>query len=142
MLGIIYTSTMPLTIIRIASGFLMLTLHGWGKFERFSALSQVFPDPLGIGSPASLVLVVFAEVVCATLLVLGIATRLATIPLMITMMVAAFIIHADDPISKIELPIMYLIMYLAVFIGGPGKYALNISFFQRFPVFRWLINGS
>ena len=120
----------------------MLTMHGWPKFQRFSQLVLVFPDPLGIGTPASLVLVVFAELVCSALLVLGIATRLATIPLMITMFVAAFIVHANDPVSKIELPLMYLTIYLALFIGGPGKFAMNISFFQRFPIFRWLINGS
>ena len=39
----------------------MLYAHGWPKLASFSEKSGGFPDPLGIGSPASLTLAVFAD---------------------------------------------------------------------------------
>ena len=82
----------------------MLCFHGIPKLQKFDYLSTVFPDPLGVGAYVSLCLVIFAEVFCSILLITGTTVRLASIPLIITMFVASFIIHANDPVSKIELP--------------------------------------
>ena len=69
----------------------------------FGAKAATFPDPLGVGHRASMRLTVFSEVFCALSLVLGLATRLATIPLLITMGVAAFVINAGAPWDDKEL---------------------------------------
>lgn len=112
-------------ILRLMAGLFMLCFHGIPKVQKFDYLITVFPDPLGIGAYASLCLVIFAEVFCSILLITGTAIRFATIPLIITMFVASFIIHADDPIANIELPLMYLIIYGSLFISGPGKWAFQ-----------------
>lgn len=91
-----------------------------------SGASQ-FGDPLGLGSELSLALTVFAEFVCAILLILGLATRLATIPLIITMVVAGFIVHGNDPFGKKEMALLYLAVYFVLLITGPGKYSLDNS---------------
>jgi len=116
---------MNIFILRLMAGLFMLCFHGYPKLQKFDYLITVFPDPLGVGSTASLCLVIFAEVFCSILLITGTTVRLASIPLMITMFVAAFIIHADDPISNIELPLMYLTIYATLFISGPGKWAFQ-----------------
>ena len=132
---------MSFTILRIMSGVFMLCFHGWPKLMRYADLSQRFSDPLGIGSEMSLILVIFAEVFCSILLITGTAIRFATIPLMITMFVASFIVHADDPIRKIELPLMYLGIYLVLFIGGAGKYALRFRrIASKHPISKWLFD--
>jgi putative oxidoreductase len=107
------------------AGVFMLCFHGYPKIQKFDYLVSVFPDPFGIGSTASLCLVIFAEVFCSVLLITGTVVRLASLPLIITMFVASFIIHAEDPISKIELPLMYLTIYVTLFISGPGKWAFQ-----------------
>jgi len=132
---------MSLFILRLMSGVFMLSFHGWPKVQRFSVMASSFPDPIGVGSYVSLCLVIFSEVICSVLLIFGVATRLASIPLIITMFVAAFIFHADDPISKIELPLMYLGLYISLFIGGGGKYTCPIPFLNKTPLARWLLNG-
>ena len=111
--------------LRVATGLLMLLAHGWPKLVSFGTLSSRFADPLGVGPTASLALAVFAEVFCAALLVVGLATRLAAVPLLITMLVAAFIVHADDPWSRQEFALLYAVPFVALMIGGAGRLSLD-----------------
>lgn len=114
-----------LLILRVGIAFTMVYLHGYSKLTNFSQLSGGFPDPLGIGSFASLALVVFAEFFCSLALALGLFTRLAAIPLVINMSVAFFMIHAADPLNKKELPLLYLLVYLLFLFVGAGRFSLD-----------------
>ena len=112
-------------LLRVTAGLLMMLAHGWGKLSNYSTYLETFGDPLGFGSAVSLTLAVFAEFFCSIAVVFGLLTRLSVIPLMITMMTAAFIVHADDPFGKQEFPILFLLVFLTIFIMGPGKYSLD-----------------
>lgn len=114
-----------LLVLRVLSGGLMLMSHGIGKLLRFSELSASFPDPLHVGSTLSLALVVFAEVVCSTLVMVGLAARLACVPVIITMLVAASVIHAADPWGKKEFAILFMIPFIVIAITGPGRISLD-----------------
>ena len=102
----------------------MLT-HGVPKLQRILEGNMKFGDPLGLGSEVSLVLVVFAEVFCAILIMLGLGTRLAAVPLIITMAVAAFIAHGDDPFNRKELALFYIVVYVVLLVAGSGKFSLD-----------------
>ena len=110
--------------LRLFAGGLMLT-HGWAKLSSFSDLAERFPDPLGVGSTLSLILILCAEVGCSLLLIFGLLTRLAVIPLIFGMLMAFFFIHAADPFAVKELPLMYTGIYLALLWSGGGKYAVD-----------------
>ncbi len=106
----------------------MLT-HGWPKLMRFFSEDSIkFADPIGIGVIPSLLLAVFSEVVCSVFIILGLGTRAASIPLIITMMVAAFIVHADDPFARKEMALLYLLGYIMLLILGSGKYSIDRYF--------------
>ena len=111
---------MGLLIFRIVIGVLMLT-HGWQKLSNFETLSAVFPDPIGWGSSMLLTMIVFAEVVCSILLILGLFTRISTLPLIIGMLVAAFVVHGADPFQVKELAILYMFGYILLAFTGAGK---------------------
>jgi len=115
-----------LLLLRLAFGSMMIYGHGWGKLMRFFADDPIkFSDPIGVGVLPSLVLAVFAEVVCSFLVSIGWLTRWAVIPLAITMFVASFISHGGDPFSRMEKPLMYLVVFIAIFLLGPGKYSVD-----------------
>lgn len=114
-----------LLVLRILAGGMMLFSHGMGKLLNFSRLSATFPDPLHIGSTLSLTLTVFAEVVCAVLIMIGLATRLAAIPLIITMFVAAAVIHAMDPWAKKEFALLFAIPFITLAITGAGRFSVD-----------------
>jgi putative oxidoreductase len=114
-----------LLLLRLASGGFMAYSHGWGKLQQLLSGDMSFADPIGIGETPSFVLAVFAEFVCGILVALGLFTRVALVPLIITMGVAVFIIHAEDPFSKQEFGLLYLVPYLTLFLTGPGKLSLD-----------------
>lgn len=112
-------------LIRLSIAVLMI-IHGLPKLNKLLAGGEIqFPDPLGVGITVSLVLAVFAEVVCSFLIAIGLATRLASIPLIITMCIAVFIVHASDPIDVKELGILYLLFYLLLIVTGSGKFSVD-----------------
>ncbi len=116
---------LALLILRVGSGAMILT-HGYPKLMRLIGDEPIkFLDLLGIGSTASLAMATFAEFFCGILLILGFKTRLATIPLMITMLTAAFVAHAADPFGRKELPLLYFIVFLFILIFGAGKFSLD-----------------
>ncbi len=117
--------SVALLILRVLVGVFMLT-HGLGKLETLFGSEPIqFHDPIGVGATASLALAVFAEVICSILLIIGLATRIAAIPLLITMVVAASVIHINDEFGKQEFALLYAIIYLTIIIIGGGKYALD-----------------
>tara|TARA_R110000850_G_scaffold80862_1_gene173485 strand:- start:24024 stop:24452 length:429 start_codon:yes stop_codon:yes gene_type:complete len=120
-----------LFLLRIGVGGLMLT-HGIPKLMKlFGSDPIAFGDPIGLGAEASLALTVFAEVICSILIIVGLGTRLAAIPLMLTMATAFFIVHAADPFQRKELALFFLIVYLVLFLTGSGKYSLDHYFLKR-----------
>ena len=115
---------LSLLLVRLLAGGMMLT-HGIPKIGRFFGEGPVqFADPFGLGPEISLGLAIFAEVGCAILVMIGFKTRWATIPLMITMLVAAFYAHGSDPFSKKELSLTFFTLFLSI-NSGAGKYSVD-----------------
>ncbi len=114
-----------LAVLRIGFSALLLT-HGIPKFMTLLSGEEIqFPDPLGIGATPTLILAVIGEFLCPILIILGYKTKWATIPPMITMLVAAFVFHAKDSFGDKEFPLLYFIGFLAVFLLGAGKHSLD-----------------
>lgn len=113
-----------LLIVRVVFG-VMLMNHGIDKWANYQELSAVFPDPLGIGSPLSLGLAIFGELACSMAFIIGFLYRLAMIPMIFTMCVAFFIVHVDDPFAVKELAFVYLVVFVLMYIVGPGKFAVD-----------------
>ncbi len=113
-----------LLLLRLVGGGFMLT-HGIPKLMKVISGDFGFADPFGIGPTASLLLVVFAEFFCAIALIIGFRVRLASIPLIITMIVAAFLIHGGDPWGKQEFPLLYTVIYTAILLMGAGRFGID-----------------
>ena len=141
-------SSLGLLILRIGMGGYLAT-HGWGKVQMvMNDQAAMFGDPIGIGPALSLYLVAFAEFVCAILVILGLGTRFAAIPVIVTMAVAAFVAHGSDPwtmqaaaeaffsgaskswASK-QPALMFLVPFLALVFTGAGEYSLDALIAKR-----------
>ena len=116
---------LSLLFLRLSFAGVMLISHGLPKVVKYSQINKSFPDPLGVGSSASLMLTIFAEVICPLFIILGYKTRMFTIPLIITMFIAGFVIHAGDQWSKIEFPLLYAFSFISLLISGAGNYSLD-----------------
>lgn len=120
-----------LLVLRAVPAAAMLTLHGWGKLQALLAGAQGFPDPLGVGSQLSAALAVSAEVGASAALIVGLFTRLATVPLIVTMLVAILVVHAGDPLAARESAAIYLTIFATVAALGPGRLSVDHLLRQR-----------
>lgn len=113
-----------LLAFRLLFGTLLFT-HGLQKWMNFDTMSASFPDPLGITSSVSLGLAVFAELFCSIGFIFGAFYRLALIPMIFTMSMVFFVIHSADPFAIKELAFVYLVVFVLMYVAGPGKYSLD-----------------
>ena len=141
-------TSIGLLVLRLGVGGYMAT-HGWGKVQMLLAGSfEQFGDPIGLGAVPSLVLVTVAEFACALLVMVGLGTRLAAIPPVIAMGVAALVAHAADPWSmetaakaffagesktwfSKEPAMLFLVPFLALAFTGAGRYSLDALLASR-----------
>ncbi len=111
--------------LRLVSGLLMLFLHGLDKLQKFDTLQGNFYSFLGMGPKTSLVLAIFAELFCSLFIILGLFTRFATIPIIITMLVAIFGHNAGKPLLDNETGSLYITVFFALLLCGPGKISID-----------------
>lgn len=118
---------LALLVLRLWHASALLMLHGWGKLTGFSAMADQFVDPFGLGKTPSLVLAIGGEVVCTTLLILGLFTRIAALGAGATMATAFWFVHEAKLSGEGngELAFLYLGVWVALFIGGAGKYSID-----------------
>ena len=113
-----------LLALRIFVGVGMLT-HGFPKLMMLLSGKIEFINFFGIGEKTSLILAVFAEVLCSLFVLMGLFTRFTVFPLIITMLVAVFVVHNNDPFAKQEMALLYLFHYLLIFVAGPGSISID-----------------
>jgi len=125
--------------IRLFWGY-QLVQSGFGKWTSIASTASFF-DKLGIPLPLfNAYFVSSIEMGCGALLMLGFASRLATLPIMAVMSVAYMTAHQkalktlwEDPQTFISQgPFTFILISFMIFTFGPGKFALD-TFLER----RW-----
>lgn len=117
-----------LLLLRVWFGVSMVALHGWLKVANFSATAEKFPDILGLGSgKVNLGLATFGEFICASLVALGLFTRISALVCGITMFVAFWFAHGHRLTGQGngEMAFLYLGAFLVLFVAGGGKYSVD-----------------
>jgi putative oxidoreductase len=132
-------SSVGLLLLRIGFGGYMMT-HGWGKLQMVINNDLTYwQDPIGVGMMPSLVLATGAEFFCAFLVLIGLVTRFAAIPVVFTMAVAAVLVHGGDPWTmqptggSKEPALLFLTAFLTLVFTGGGKFALDSLVASKFP---------
>jgi putative oxidoreductase len=113
-----------LLVLRIGAGILLMS-HGYDKLAHFKEFAPNMPSLFGIGQTPTLVLIIFAEFFCALFVVLGLFTRLACIPVIITMSYALIFAHKGDVFNTGEKATLFLVAFLTILILGPGKISVD-----------------
>jgi putative oxidoreductase len=119
-----------LLILRVTAGVLMAH-HGYQKLANFSSIEPKFMEFMGLSKSISLGLVVGAEFFCSLLLIIGLATRFALVPLVITMIVATFQAHSGEIFGDGQTAFLYLAIYVTLLLKGAGKYSADHYLFSK-----------
>lgn len=124
------TLSFGLLLFRLCLGGLMIANHGWMKIVNLEVLKTQFYDFLGLGSQISLILAITVEILCSILLIFGLYTRVALIPLIVTMLVAIGT-HGWQIFGEAELGFLYLIGFVFLLIVGPGDNSIDARMNKR-----------
>ncbi|HEY2649973.1 MAG TPA: DoxX family protein [Puia sp.] len=114
-----------LLVQRVATGLLLLILHGLPKISNFREIAPTFYDPLRIGHRNSLILVILAELFCSMLLALGLFTRIVAFIIVFELSVAVFIFHHGQQLKNYELAVVFLTSVFTILIVGPGRVSVD-----------------
>lgn len=111
-------------IIRVFLGLILIS-HGYPKLVGFSSMRHRFMNFMSLGSTTSLALITFAELFCGFLLLIGMFTRLAAIPVAIGMGVVFFVASHADLFGEGERGGMYFAVAILLLLCGPGKVSVD-----------------
>jgi putative oxidoreductase len=119
---------LALLLGRLAVGLLFVST-GWGKVHNIPKVTAFFTE-LGIPAPGfHAVLVGWSELLCGAALVVGLFTRLATIPLVVSMTVALLTAKRGDIHGLFDLvgqdEFTYWVVLVMIAILGPGRIAFD-----------------
>ncbi|MEY4245809.1 MAG: hypothetical protein RLZZ245_3394 [Verrucomicrobiota bacterium] len=144
------TASLGFLALRVLTGLMMLIGHGIPKIKSYELRKDLFyvPDilPFSLMTPQiSLILCIAAEVLAATLIIVGLATRPAAFVLGMCMTVAAFGFLQSAPwfvtpattVATKELSLMYLIPMIAIILAGAGSYSLDALIHKETKRRRW-----
>ena len=124
----------PPTVARVTLGWIFLQ-SGWGKLNDLPKVVAFFTD-LGIPAPQiQAPLAAGTEFLCGALLLIGLATRLASLPLIGTMIVAILTAKRGDIHELSDLFGMAEYLYIALLLWlaaqGAGPVSLDRVFGKR-----------
>ncbi|MBV4459140.1 DoxX family protein [Pseudomonas sp. COR58] len=114
-----------LLFLRVAGGLFLLWVHGLPKLLHFSEQLQLIEDPFRLGPHLTLLLAIFAEVLCPLLIVAGVLARLACLPILFVLLVALLLVHPQWSVAEGQFGWLLLILFSTVLIAGPGRLAFG-----------------
>ena len=110
----------------LAYGFYGPAMMKWGNIN---GIAEWFGN-MGIPMPTlNAYMAAATEMGAVILLPLGLATRIISIPLMVTMIVAIVTVHLGNGFESgsngFEIPLYYFLMLFALLVNGAGRFSLD-----------------
>lgn len=115
-----------LLFLRVSGGLFLLWVHGLPKLLDFTAQLQLIEDPFHLGAHLTLILAIFAEVLCPLLIVAGLLARLACVPILFVLLVALLVVHPQWSVAEGQFGWLLLILFTTVLIAGPGRLVIPV----------------
>ncbi len=114
-----------LLLLRLAGAFLLLYVHGLPKLLHYGSELQHIEDPFHMGAAMTLLMAIFAEVLCPLLIAAGLLVRLACLPILFLLLVAMVFIHPEWSIAEGQFGWLLLTIFTSIAVAGPGRYTLQ-----------------
>jgi putative oxidoreductase len=123
-----------LLFLRVGGAALLWNYHVLRKLESFEEELVHFPDPIGLGSDVALILALISEGLCSLLVALGLLTRVASLPIVLSMVMVLRLALVGFEGADVQGAYLYGLPYLALVALGPGRFSLDARlapFYER-----------
>ncbi len=117
-----------LLFLRVSGALFLLWVHGLPKLLHYSEQLKLIEDPFHLGASITLLLAIFAEVLCPLLIIAGVLVRLACLLILAVLVIALLVVHPEWTLFEGQFGWLLLIIFTSVLIAGPGRLVLS----QRF----------
>lgn len=117
-----------LLFLRISGALFLLWVHGLPKLLNYNEQLKLIEDPFHLGATITLLLAIFAEVLCPLLIIAGVLVRLACLPILAVLLIALWMVHPEWTLFEGQFGWLLLIIFTTLLISGPGRLVLG----QRF----------
>ncbi|MFL9674335.1 MULTISPECIES: DoxX family protein [Pseudomonas] len=117
-----------LLFLRGSGALFLLWVHGLPKLLNYSEQLKLIEDPFHLGAHVTLLLAIFAEVLCPLLIIAGVLVRLACLPILAVLLIAMVVVHPEWTLLEGQFGWLLLIIFTTLLISGPGRLVLS----QRF----------
>jgi len=114
-----------LLFFRVALCCELIYAHGLKKIGVGTAMAEVVPNPLGLPDAINQAFATGANLVMPIFIILGLFTRIATLPILAVTLTGYFVLHFNDPIQVKDVPFIYSLCFLLVTCTGAGRYSLD-----------------
>lgn len=114
-----------LLFLRLSGALFLLKVHGLPKLLDYSNQLLSIEDPFHLGANLTLILAIFAEVICPLFIAVGLLARLACLPILFLLGVALFVVHPEWSLEQGQFGWLLLMVFSTLLIAGPGRFALN-----------------
>lgn len=117
-----------LLFLRGSGALFLLWVHGLPKLLNYSAQLLLIEDPFHLGAHITLLLAIFAEVLCPLLIIAGVLVRLVCLPILAVLLIAMLVVHPEWTLLEGQFGWLLLIIFSSVLVAGPGRLVVS----QRF----------
>ncbi|MDQ0739868.1 DoxX family protein [Pseudomonas sp. W4I3] len=114
-----------LLFLRVSGALFLLWVHGLPKLLHYSEQLKLIEDPFHLGASVTLLLAIFAEVLCPLLIIAGMWVRLACLPILAVLVIALLVVHPEWTLFEGQFGWLLMIIFSSLLIAGPGSLRLG-----------------
>ena len=109
----------------------MIVVHGFKKLGIGVAQAEQVPNPLNLPDTFNYAFAVSANIFFPFLVLIGLCTRLSTLPTLAVTLTGYFVLHWHDAALVRDTPCIYSAIFLLILALGPGKYSTDNYIFKK-----------
>jgi putative oxidoreductase len=118
-------------LLRVAVSLEIAIVHGFKKIGVGVAQAENIPNPLHLPEAFNSVFAIAANIIFPFFVLIGLFTRLATLPTLAVTLTGYFVVHWNDSLLQRDTPFIYSLIFLVILILGPGKYSIDNAIYKK-----------
>jgi putative oxidoreductase len=120
-----HLNNVALLLFRVLLAVELFRVHGLKKFRLENGQREHVPNPLHLPEKLNGTVAALSDTVAPFLVMLGIGTRLAVLPVIGVTAIGYFVVHRKDSAEVRDVPYMYTLSFLLLLFMGAGAYSLD-----------------
>ncbi len=118
-------------LLRIAVCCEIAIVHGFKKIGVGVQDAEQIPNPLNLPDAFNNAFAISANIIFPFFVMIGLLTRLATLPTLAVTLTGYFVVHWNDSLLLKDTPFIYSLLFLFILVVGPGKYSIDHAIYKK-----------